>query len=77
MDAPVNLQWPDEYPTKITLVSMQGPFWLAAKCRRKECPIEHAPFECPFQKPCAEVQPGDWDRVSSYDVEEEDNGQNS
>ena len=73
----VNIPWGlGEAPAKVTLVSLQGPFWLAAKCRRKECPLEHAPFECPFQKSCADVRPDDWESVSAY-IEEEDDGQNS
>ena len=77
--APVNLPWGfAEMPAKVTLVCRQGPDWLAAKCRRRECPLEHAPFECPFfQKPCSEIRADDWETVSTYEVEEEDDGQNS
>ena len=75
--APVNLFWDmGEGAAKVTLVSMQTPFWFAAKCRRRECPLEHAPFECPFQKPCTAVQEADWDAISVQE-EEEDNGQSS
>ena len=78
MDAPVNLFFDmGEGATKVTLVSMQTPYWFAAKCRRKECPLAGSPFECPFQKPCADIRPDDWETVSTYEVEEEDNGQSS
>ena len=73
MDAPVNLFFDmGEGPAKFTLLSMQSPYWFAAKCRRKECPLAGSPFECPFQKPCADIRPDDWETVSTY--EEEDNG---
>ena len=73
MDAPVNLFFgTGEGPAKFTLLSMQSPYWFAAKCRRKECPLAGSPFECPFQKPCADIRPDDWETVSTY--EEEDNG---
>ena len=72
----VSLPWGfAEMPAKVTLVSKQGPGWLAAKCRRRECPLEGAPFECPFQKPCPTVTMADWETVSVY--EEEDHGDNS
>ena len=75
--APINLFWDmGEGAAKVTLVSMQTPYWFAAKCRRRECPLEGSPFECPFQKPCAEIRTEDWETVSTY-VEEEDNGQSS
>ena len=71
--APVNLFWDmGEGATKVTLVSMQTPYWFAAKCRRRECPLEGSPFECPFQKPCPAVTMADWETVSVY--EEEDHG---
>ena len=74
--APVNLFWDmGEGATKFTLVSMQTEFWFAAKCRRHECPLEGSPFECPFQKPCAEIRTEDWETVSA--CEEEDHGDNS
>lgn len=74
----VNLPWGfAETPAKVTLVSRQGPDWLAAKCRRRECPLEQAPFECPFQIPCASVRGADWETVSVYIEEEEDHGDNS
>jgi hypothetical protein len=77
MSAPVNLPWGfEELPAKVTLVSRQGPEWLAAKCRRKECPLEHAPFECPFSKSCANVWAADWESVSAY-IEEDEDGQSS
>ena len=73
----VNLPWGfSEMPAKVTLVSRQGPDWLAVKCRRKECPLEKAPFECPFSKPCRDVKSGDWESVSVY-LEEEDDGNDS
>ena len=73
----VNLPWGfAEMPAKVTLVSRQGPDGLAAKCRRNECPLEKAPFECPFSKPCRDVKSGDWETVSVY-LEEEDDGQSS
>lgn len=73
----VNLPWGfAEMPAKVTLVSRQGPDWLAAKCRAKDCPLEKAPFECPFQIPCTSVQSADWEDVSVY-LEEEDHGDNS
>ena len=73
MAAPVNLFWDmGEGATKVTLVSMQTPYWFAAKCRRKECPLAGSPFECPFQKPCVEIRTDDWETVSTY--VEEDNG---
>ena len=72
--APVNLFWDmGEGATKVTLVSMQTPYWFAAKCRRKECPLAGSPFECPFQKPCTSVQEEDWDAISVQE-EEEDHG---
>lgn len=75
---PVNLPWGfAEMPAKVTLVSRQGPEWLAAKCRMKDCPLEKAPFECPFQKPCTSVWSADWEEVSEYIEEEEDHGQSS
>lgn len=75
--APVNLPWGfAETPAKVTLVSRQGPDWLAAKCRRNECPLEKAPFECPFSKPCRDVRGADWEEHSVY-IEEEDHGDNS
>ena len=47
--APVNLFWDmGEGAAKVTLVSMQTPYWFAAKCRRRECPLEGSPFECPL-----------------------------
>ena len=71
---PVNLPWGfAETPAKVTLVSRQGSEWLAAKCRMKECPLEKAPFECPFQKPCTSVWSADWEEFSEY-IEEEDHG---
>ena len=37
--APINLFWDmGEGAAKVTLVSMQTPYWFAAKCRRRECP---------------------------------------
>ena len=78
MAAPVNLFWGmGEGPAKFTLTSMNSPYWFAAKCRRKECPLSGSPFECPFQKPCTDVREEDWDKVSTYEVEEEDHGDNS
>ena len=78
MAAPVNLFFDmGEGPAKFTLLSMQSPYWFAAKCRRRECPLERTPFECPFQKPCAEIRTDDWETVSTYEVEEEDHGDNS
>ena len=78
MAAPVNLPWGfAEMPAKVTLVSRQGPDWLAAKCRRRECPLEKAPFECPFSKPCRDVKSGDWETVSVYLEEEEEDGNDS
>ena len=78
MAAPVNLFFDmGEGPAKFTLLSMQSPYWFAAKCRRKECPLAGSPFECPFQKPCTDVREEDWNKVSTYEVEEEGNGQNS
>ena len=75
MSAPVNLFFDmGEGPAKVTLLSMQSPYWFAAKCRRRECLLERTPFECPFQKPCAEIRTDDWETVSTYEVEEEDNG---
>ncbi len=75
MAAPVNLFFDmGEGPAKFTLLSMQSPYWFAAKCRRRECPLERTPFECPFQKPCAEIRTDDWEAVST---EEEDHGDNS
>ena len=77
MAAPVNLFFDmGEGPVKVTLLSMQSPYWFAAKCRRHECPLERTPFECPFQKPCTEIRTEDWETVSTYEVEE-DNGQSS
>ena len=71
----VNLPWGlAEMPAKVTLVSRQGPDWLAAKCRHKECPRDGAPFECPFCKPCPAVTAGDWESVSTYLDEEESDG---
>ncbi|MBR4423038.1 MAG: hypothetical protein IKS68_02320 [Mailhella sp.] len=76
--APVNLPFGmGDGPAKVTLVTKQSPVWFAAKCRRRECPLARSPFECPLQKPCAEVSPADWETVSTYEVEEEDNGQSS
>ena len=75
--SPVNLFFGmGDGPAKVTLVTMQSPVWFAAKCRRRECPLEGSPFECPFQKPCSEIRTDDWDAVSTYEVEE-DNGQSS
>lgn len=75
--APVNLPWGfAEMPAKVTLVCRQGPDWLAAKCRRLECPLVKAPFDCPFAKPCREVKCADWETVSVY-LEEEEDGQSS
>ena len=72
--APVNLFWGmGEGPAKFTLTSMNSPYWFAAKCRRRECPLAGSPFECPFQKPCAEIRTEDWETVSTY--EEESDGQ--
>ena len=75
----VNLPWGfAEMPAKFTLVSTQSPYWFAAKCRRKECPLGGSPFDCPFfQKPCSEIRTDDWETVSTYEVEEEDHGDNS
>ena len=78
MAAPVNLFFDmGEGPAKFTLLSMQSPYWFAAKCRRRECPLERTPFECPFQKPCAEIRTDDWETVSVYLEEEESDGQSS
>jgi hypothetical protein len=41
----------------------------------KDCPLGSSPFECPFDKPCAEVREDDWDAVAQQ--EEEDHGGNS
>ena len=77
MAAPVNLFFDmGEGPAKFTLLSMQSPYWFAAKCRRRECPLERTPFECPFSKPCRDVKSGDWETVSVY-LEEDDHGDNS
>lgn len=76
MSAPVNLFYGmGDFPAKFVLASAKSEYWFAAKCRRRECPLERTPFECPFfQKPCSEIRTDDWETVSTYEVEEEDNG---
>ena len=63
-----------EWPCRVTLRCLPGTEWLAAKCRMKACPLEHSPFECPFDKPCIEICDDDWDAISQ---QEEDDGQSS
>ncbi len=77
MSAPVNLFYGmGDFPTKFVLASAKSEYWFAAKCRRRECPLDHTPFDCPFfQKPCPEVSPADW--ASICISEEEDHGDNS
>ena len=76
MSAPVNLFYGmGDFPAKFVLASAKSEYWFAAKCRRKECPLSGSPFECPFQKPCAEIRTEDWGSICIS--EEEDHGDNS